>query len=93
MLEIAFSELDSVVRRAADAAPFLRSMDGAALAGLLDGIADALTAAKAQKARKARKALKRHVLWPSAPPRNQLQPTRRRRSRPQERRRWASDDL
>ncbi|MEI7576814.1 MAG: aldehyde dehydrogenase (NADP(+)) [Armatimonadota bacterium] len=48
MLEISFSELDSVVRRVAGAAPFLRSVDGAALADLLDGIADALTAAKAE---------------------------------------------
>ena len=48
MLEISVSELDAVIRRAADAAPFLRSVDGAALAGLLDGIADALTAAKAE---------------------------------------------
>jgi NADP-dependent aldehyde dehydrogenase len=48
MLEISFSELDSVVRRAAEAGPFLRSVDGATLAAFLDGIADALTAAKAQ---------------------------------------------
>lgn len=48
MLEISASQLDSVCRCAADAAPFLRSVDGAALAGLLDGIADALTAAKGE---------------------------------------------
>ncbi len=48
MLEITISELDSVIRRAADAAPFLRSVEGSVLADLLDGIADALTAAKSE---------------------------------------------
>ena len=48
MLEIQLSELDAVIRRAADAAPFLRTVEGNALADLLDGIADALTAAKAE---------------------------------------------
>lgn len=48
MLEIQLSELDAVIRRAADAAPFLRTVEGSALADLLDGIADALTAAKAE---------------------------------------------
>jgi len=48
MLEITISELDSVIRRAADAAPFLRSVEGSVLADLLDGIANALTTAKAE---------------------------------------------
>ena len=48
MLEISFSELDSVVSKAAAAAPFLRSIDGSALADLLDSIAESLTSAKAE---------------------------------------------
>lgn len=47
MLEIQLPELHEIVRRAYDASPFLRSVEGSTLADFLDGIATALTAAKA----------------------------------------------